>query len=258
MSKQGVESMKKSLSLEQNIEEVLARASNPRARSARAKVNHRTPKRSTQEERSEETRAKLLDAAVRVIAKRGYLRFTTQEAAKLAGVTRGAPLHHFRTTEAFLRAALDRIFAIDLRGTERVIANLSIEDDVLAALVADARDYFFGVHFFVAFDVLISASKSGRMRQEVRELAARYRSPVEALWRGVFVARGIPADVAEDVVWLTLSVIRGLAIRTTFKYDHGRIERTIQLELELVRRMLVERVGHTAWLGDSQSPAGAL
>ena len=44
----------------------------------------RSPKRRTQAERSETTRTRLLEAAMKVVAKRGYSGFTTAEAARLA------------------------------------------------------------------------------------------------------------------------------------------------------------------------------
>ena len=179
--------------------------------------NERTFKRRTQANRSEETRGRLLDAAIKVIAKRGFLGFTTQEAARVARLTRGAPLHHFRTTEEFLRAALGRIFAIDLQASQ----------------------------------------PSRRLNQEVRELAARYRSPVEALWQNALIARGVPTNVAEDVVWLVMSIVRGLAIRTSFKHDPARIDRTIAVEIELVREMLAHKLGRNAMPGQPSSlPAG--
>ena len=219
--------------------------------------NERPVKRRTQANRSEETRGRLLDAAIKVIAKRGFLGFTTQEAARAARLTRGAPLHHFRTTEEYLRAALGRIFAIDLQATQRVIASLTRNDDLVEAMAADARNYFFGSHFVVALDVLISSGSTGRLNQEVRELAARYRSPVEALWQSALIARGVPTNVAEDVVWLVMSIVRGLAIRTSFKHDPARIDRTIAVGIELVREMLAHKLGRNVLPGRPSSlPAG--
>ena len=48
------------------------------------------PLRRSQDERSEETRAALHRATIRLLLERGYSRFTTSDAAAAAGVSRGA------------------------------------------------------------------------------------------------------------------------------------------------------------------------
>ena len=56
------------------------------------------PRRS-QDERSDETRAALHRATIRLLLERGYSRFTTSDAAAAAGVSRGALTHHFANKE---------------------------------------------------------------------------------------------------------------------------------------------------------------
>ena len=53
-------------------------------------VRVRRAKRRTQAERTEETRTRVLDAAVEVLRKKGYAHFRTADVAKAAGVSRGA------------------------------------------------------------------------------------------------------------------------------------------------------------------------
>src|ERR1700744_3792780 len=62
--------------------------------------------RRTQKERSEATKAALLDAAVDCLIDRGYQATTTGEVCERAGVSRGAPLHHFHTRAQLVSAAL--------------------------------------------------------------------------------------------------------------------------------------------------------
>ena len=51
--------------------------------------------RLTQDEKTAETRRRLLDAAIVCLIERGYSNTTTSEIAERAGLSRGAQLYHF-------------------------------------------------------------------------------------------------------------------------------------------------------------------
>ena len=55
------------------------------------------PKRRSQKERSSETQARLLDAAVTLLHERGLAGTSTHDIAEAAGVSRGALTHHFES-----------------------------------------------------------------------------------------------------------------------------------------------------------------
>ncbi|MGE0737280.1 MAG: TetR/AcrR family transcriptional regulator [Alphaproteobacteria bacterium] len=186
-------------------------------------------------------RKRLLDAAVKVIMSRGYLGFTTLEAAKVAGVTRGAVHHHFRNSDGFLLAALEHFFAETQRISERTITHLTKVSEILSALAADAQRFYFSQGFFAGLDVLLSATKDARSRMAVRELGNRYRIGNEEMWRDHLVAQGVARRDAETAVWMLLSIVRGFGIRTMLKHDPARIQELIQLELAMVLRFLEER-----------------
>jgi AcrR family transcriptional regulator len=61
--------------------------------------------------KSRRTRARILDEAVRVIARKGYAATTNAAVAEAAGITRGAMLYHFPTREDLLEAAIGHIQA---------------------------------------------------------------------------------------------------------------------------------------------------
>jgi AcrR family transcriptional regulator len=187
-------------------------------------------KRRTQAERSEETRAKLLDAAFEVMRRRGYVGFRTAEVAKVAGVSRGAQLHHFPTKESLVVAAVEHVFARALAEARlRADRAASHHTDAIEAIAADSADFFFGDYFFVALDVMMAAAKDNRIREKIAAISRSNRVPVENAWQKVLVDAGLPPDIAEDALWLTVSIVRGLAIRTLWQKDKPRFDRLLRL-----------------------------
>jgi len=78
----------------------------PRAPRKRARAERRP------QQRSLDTRERLVDAALQEFAARGFDGATTREIARRAGVALAALPYHFTTKEALWRAAADRIFAL--------------------------------------------------------------------------------------------------------------------------------------------------
>src|SRR5512134_1304657 len=82
-----------------------ARKASPRSRA------RRRPARRPQQ-RSLDTRDRLVEAALHVFAEHGFEGATTREIARRAGVALAALPYHFETKEALWRAAVDRIFGL--------------------------------------------------------------------------------------------------------------------------------------------------
>ena len=100
-------------------------------------MSERTVTRGTKAERSEATRRRLLRAARRLFAKRGYAGVGTEEIVRAAGVTRGALYHHFAGKRELLEAVYEQIEA---ELTEEIAAGaLAAGSDPVEALRAGAE-----------------------------------------------------------------------------------------------------------------------
>jgi AcrR family transcriptional regulator len=185
-------------------------------------------KRRTQAERTQETRARILDAAVEVLRKKGYAHFRTADVARAAGVSRGAQLHHFATKEKLVYATMEHVFHNVLETSRARVRALKPGDDVLAHAIDDARDFFFSTAFFISLDIATSIN-SRRFRERLMAMVRDARLPAEQAWREALVARGMSERGADDVLWLTLGLVRGLAVRMLWQNEPARFDRLLKL-----------------------------
>src|SRR5262245_651565 len=81
----------------------------------------------TQQQRREETRRALLDAAVESLIEVGFARTTTLEVQRRADVSRGALLHHFPSKAELLVAAVDHLAEMRARELKALSSRLPPE-----------------------------------------------------------------------------------------------------------------------------------
>src|SRR3954468_12250432 len=89
--------------------------------------------RPSRAERSEATRARLVDAALPLFAERGYGSVAMEQVVAAAGVTRGALYHHFRDKRDLFRAVYE---ASETEMMRRTVAALANVEDPWEELVA--------------------------------------------------------------------------------------------------------------------------
>src|SRR5208283_2206604 len=85
--------------------------------------------RLTQDEKTAETRRRLLDAAIACLIDRGYANTTTSEIAERAGLSRGAQLYHFPKKEELLTSAIEHLFELMFGETKEKVSRLTNEND---------------------------------------------------------------------------------------------------------------------------------
>src|ERR1041385_7956617 len=74
-------------------------------------------KREIKQERAARTRVEILEAAITLFARRGFLATTMAELAKAIRMTPGALYWHFPTKEDLLLAAIDELHERDRKST---------------------------------------------------------------------------------------------------------------------------------------------
>jgi AcrR family transcriptional regulator len=165
------------------------------------------------------TRQRILDAAIVCLAREGYAGASTVRIAELAGVSRGAQLHHFQTRQDLVAAAVEHLASRrsaelaqrvdDLPvGPNRVGAALDLvwsafSDDLFKATLAlwtaadadaelracvDAAELRLARQIRDVFALMLGAEIAGRSG-----FAARVQFAVEAMW-GLAVLDNFHAD----------------------------------------------------------------
>lgn len=202
--------------------------------------------RMTQAERTEDMRRRILDAAIDLLAQKGYAGFRAADVALAAGVSRGAQTHHFPSKDDLVVAVVERVFArAGEQGRKRARRVKSV-DEAFKALLSDSQEFFFSELFFIAMDLAIQGRTKNGANNPLGAISAASRLPVEASWLAALIDSGVPLEVAEDLLWLTISIVRGLAVRRLWQHDAPRFQRLFKLWRQMVTSYLQARVAHPA------------
>ena len=130
---------------------------------------------SLQEERSAETRKRLLEAAVAGLNERGYTGTTTTEIAGRAGVSRGAQVHHFRHKEELVLGALEHVCARRLAELQYALEELPVGglEFRLETLIDLMWTAFRGPSFYAWLELVVASRTDPILRVAVRETNQR-------------------------------------------------------------------------------------
>ena len=194
--------------------------------------------RRTQAERTEETRRRILDASVNLLAAKGYAGFRTADVAEIAGVSRGAQTHHFPSKDELVVAVVEHVFKKAGEQGRKRAGRVKSVDEAFQSLISDSQEFFFSELFLIAMDLAIQGRMQNGVDNPLGQISAASRLPVEASWLAALIDAGVPPAVAEDLLWLTLSIVRGLAVRRLWQHDAPRFKRLFTLWRQMVSQYL--------------------
>ncbi|AFO50083.1 TetR/AcrR family transcriptional regulator [Pseudomonas asiatica] len=174
--------------------------------------------RRTQAERREETRSRIIEAAISELLHNGYAGIRVDKVAIAAKVSRGAQSHHFPTKESLVLAALETLYQASTEVSMKVIDNLASED-VLDALMQESAKFYLGPNFTIAMSLLNLGDSNPELRKKVRIMARKYRLPIEKAWLDALTRSGLDEEPARTVLSITQSVYRGMTTRRFLRND---------------------------------------
>jgi AcrR family transcriptional regulator len=222
----------------------------PHAPRARQKLQSRRnssaePKyavRRTQAERSETTRKQLLDAAIKLVRAKGFGGLRTVEVSELAGVSRGALLHHFKNKHALVVAVLQYVNEISLTQSARRAQSARTVGDPIEGIIQDARDFYFGDYFFLELAIAMGNESSQSLKRQTYQISRPTRFSVEAAWLDTLMSAGLPKQLAGDVLALTMSVVRGFSVRMLIENDPDQFTRLLKVWRDIIRQHVASSI----------------
>jgi AcrR family transcriptional regulator len=167
-----------------------------------------------QEERSAETRRRLLDATVACLFERGYAGTTTTEIATRAGVSRGAQLHHFPKKDELVVSALEYVFELRLNELSAAIAEPPPGDreNRIAILIDAMWPMFKGPTFYAWLELVVASRTDPALNEAVRAAGDRFGQGFKVGLRAILDWPPDREDKLEDLMGIVFGQLESLAM----------------------------------------------
>jgi AcrR family transcriptional regulator len=170
----------------------------------------------TQQQRRDETRRALLDAAVESLIEVGFARTTTLEVQRRAAVSRGALLHHFPSKAELLVAAIAHLAEMRAIELEQLSAELPADRRGATARTDAVLDLlwqcFSGTFFQVAMELRTAARTDPELRPVLASAERVLRDGILAQARTLFGKEVADHPGLPRALDLTLQLMIGAAM----------------------------------------------
>ncbi|MBF5043453.1 TetR/AcrR family transcriptional regulator [Aggregicoccus sp. 17bor-14] len=170
------------------------------------------PRRRTQAERREGTRAKLLEATLACLVEVGYARTTTIGVAARAGCSQGALFKHFPGKGALLGAAVESLFPRLIAEYRTVLQRLPTEGDRAASAVELLWEIYQRPELQVAVELFVAARTDPELADVLAQVNPPHRARLREAARELFPEAATQNPGFESLVELTLYSVQGLAV----------------------------------------------
>jgi AcrR family transcriptional regulator len=226
----------------------------------------------TQQQRREETRRALLDAAVQSLIEVGFARTTTLEVQRRADVSRGALLHHFPSKAELLVAAVDHLAEMRAREMKAFASQLPPEradrgdreaaahgepapgDDPRTGAVLDLLwQCFSGTFFKVSMELRTAARTDPDLRRVLTAAERSLRDRIVAQSRTLFGRAVAEHPGLERALDLTLQLMIGAAMTAVLHGQNSQLDDLIDDWKALFPLVL----GNAGARGQASPPQGA-
>jgi AcrR family transcriptional regulator len=166
----------------------------------------------TQQQRREETIARLLDASIDSIIDVGYARASAAVIAKRAQVSDGALFRHFPTMGDFMAATAREVMRRQLDSFTKQVAEIPADKPALQAALAIMRDVTGNPTNAVMYELMVAARTDEKLRTTLQEVLTEYAANIYDVARALPGADRFPDDTFTALVAIITNTFDGAAI----------------------------------------------
>lgn len=166
----------------------------------------------TQQQRREETVARLLEASIDTIVEVGYARASAAVITKRAGVSVGALFRHFETMGDFMAATASEVLRRQLETFTKRVAEIPADRPALEAALTILRDVTASPTNAVLYELLVAARTDERLRETLQHELGQYRAKIHDAARALPGAESFPQETFPVVVALMTNVFDGATV----------------------------------------------
>lgn len=176
-------------------------------------------KRRTQEERTAETKAKILNATLDVMEEDGIADASTAAIARRAGVSRGALSHHYASKFDLIVAAVEFLLNRAIGNIEKLSEQVNAGEATIEDVLDRLWEYDNRRLFIISLDYLSAARTDEKLYRALLPLGRAYQQHLDKIWSELSRNAGIGPEKAAVVLDMMLCLLRGMCLHTVLRDD---------------------------------------
>lgn len=177
--------------------------------------------RRTQLERTAAMRSRLLSATVECLVAYGYAGTTTHRIAAIAGVTRGAQVHHFRSKEQLVVTAVEHLAEQRIQAVMRQHHRLHDNPDVADAVLGLLWECHQGAIFVATMELWAASWTDDVLAKHIAKVEPRVnRTILDAICQLVPDHRAT-RDL-RNAIYTAMDALRGILVASLVDRDQVR------------------------------------
>lgn len=198
-------------------------------------------KRKTQEQRSAETQARLLDATIELLDEIGFSRLTTPDVARHAEVSRGALTHQFASKEDLIVSAVQKLLTTSTQEIRSFAKAVQSGDMTIESFIDELWKMFSGRLFMVTLEFIPEARHNENFRTPLIPVVRDFHAALNEIWRSFFDSDDHNIQTIEAELNATLCFLRGLGLQTVLVQDPTYFPRMLSFWKSRMRTMIAPK-----------------